>query len=628
MSLTTRNTDRALLALAIAACALYAQPSHAQASRVATVSDTNYLRAHYSKREVMIPMRDGVKLFTSIYAPTGRAEKFPFLISRTPYSAAPYGDSLFARSIGPGAKFAEAGYIFVTQDVRGRYRSEGRFRHMTPHRGTKRGKQDVDESTDTYDTIDWLLRNVDGNNGRAGLWGISYPGFFATAGMIDAHPALKAVSPQAPQADWFLGDDTHHNGAFLLNSTFNFMLACGMRSVGASMTCNQGPDLGTTDGTKFYLQLGALGNADKRYFKGRSPGWTDMMRHGTYDDFWQKRNILAHLRAITPAVLVVGGLYDANNYYGALRVFEALERQSPTTDHAIVIGPWYHGQWARDSGSFVGDLKFGQRTSDTYQRDILLPFFDLNLKGRGQGKHPKAWVYETGRNEWRTFDQWPPKESIGRSIYLGAGNTLSSEPAKQGGDKGYEEWVTDPSKPAPFVASGGIDMDPDYMAHDQRFGASRPDVELYRGEALTQDLTIAGPVSPTLFVASTGTDGDWVVKLIDEHPDGFQELVRGDVMRAKFRKSFTKPSPLVPGEVTQLDFTMSDVFHTFRRGHRMIVQVQGSWFPLVDRNPQVFIDIYKAKASDFRSASQRVYRTAAQASRLSYRVLPQPAVIP
>lgn len=352
-----------------------------------------------------------------------------------------------------------------------------------------------------------------------------------------------------------------------------------------------------------------------------------MMRHGTYDKFWQERSILPHLKGITPAVLTVGGLYDANNYYGALKVYETLARQSPSTDQAIVIGPWYHGQWARDSGATVGELRFGGPTSHTYQRDILEPFFAAHLKGTGQGAHPRAWVFETGRNQWRTFSQWPPREGNDRSLYLGASQRVAFDAPTATGDSAFAQWVTDPAKPAPFVASGGIDMDPDYMARDQRFGATRPDVVAFRGDVLTEDLTIAGPVRPTLFVSSTGTDGDWVVKLIDEHPNGFQELVRGDVMRAKFRESFSRPIPLRPGQVAQLDFTMPDVFHTFRRGHRMLVQVQGSWFPLVDRNPQVFTDIYKAKASDFRAASQRVYHTAAQASRLTFRVLPT-AVVP
>jgi len=590
-------------------------------------ADTSTVRARYDKREVMIPMRDGVKLFTAIYTPKGAASATPILLTRTPYSAAPYGATSYPRYLGPGPGFPGAGYIFVTQDVRGRYRSEGRFEHMTPYRPVKRGPRDVDESTDAYDTIDWLVKHASGNNGRVGLWGISYGGFFAAAGSIDAHPALKAVSPQAPQADWFAGDDTHHNGAFFLASTFNFMAMCGTRGAGSAMTCGKEFDFGTDDGYDFFLELGSLANAEKKYFKGASPGWSDMMRHGTYDDFWKARNILPHMKGIRPAVLTVGGWYDANNFYGAIHLFEAIERQSPATDNAIVIGPWYHGQWARDSGVTVGKLSFGARTSDTYQRDILMPFFAAHLKGGGMPKHPKAWVFETGTNRWRTFDQWPPKAVSSRAIYLDAGNRLASDPPRAPSAKPFEEWVSDPANPVPFMPGKGTDMDPDYMAQDQRFGATRPDAVTYTGETLTADLTIAGPVSPTLFVSTTGTDGDWVVKLIDVHPDGFQELVRGDVVRAKFRKSLTKPEPMVPGQVTQIDFVMPDVFHTFRRGHRMLVQVQGSWFPLVDRNPQTFVDIYKAKASDFRPASQRVYRTPAQSSRIAFRVL-QEATIP
>jgi len=599
--------------------ALLSQGTSALA-QVANAGDTSYIRAHYEKREVTIPMRDGVRLFTAIYSPKGTAQKYPILLTRTPYSAAPYGATAFPRYLGPGPRFPEAGYIFATQDVRGRYHSEGRFVHMTPHKDVKRGPKDVDESTDTYDTIDWLVKNVAGNNGRVGLWGISYTGFFAAAGMIDAHPALKAVSPQAPQTDWFLGDDTHHNGAFFLTSTFNFMAACGRRTAG-SMTCGKPFDFGTQDGYSFFLSLGSLANADKKYFKRSAPGWTDMMKHGTYDDFWQARAILPHVKGIKPAVLTVGGWYDANNFYGALHLFETIEQQSPQTDNAIVIGPWYHGQWARDSGVAVGKLAFGARTSDAYQRDILMPFFESHLKGSAQTKHPKAWVFETGTNRWRTFDQWPPKETTSRSIFLASGHALSSDAPRAGTTDAFEEWVSDPAKPVPFTEGLSTDMDPDYMAQDQRFGGTRADVVSYRGEPLTEELTIAGPVSPTLFVSSTGTDGDWVVKLIDVHPDGFEELVRGDVVRAKFRKSLSKPTPLTPGELTQLDFVMPDVFHTFKRGHRMLVQVQGSWFPLVDRNPQTFTDIYSAKPKDFRRASQRVYRTPTASSRLLIQVL-------
>ncbi len=596
-------------------------PTTPALAQIKSWPDTTYLRAHYQKREVAIPMRDGLKLFTAIYAPRDRSRPYPILLTRTPYSSGPYGPEIYARLLGPGPRFAEAGYVFVSQDVRGRYRSEGHFVHMTPNRSVKSGNHDVDESTDTYDTIEWLIKNVAGNNGRVGLWGISYGGFFAAEGLIGAHPALKAVSPQAPQADWFLGDDTHHNGAFFLTSTFNFMAACGRLGTGAAMTCGKPFDFGTTDGYQFFLGLGSLANADARYFKGQVPGWTEMMEHGSYDAFWRARNILPHLKNVKPAVLTVGGWYDANNFYGALHVFEAIERQSPGTDNAIVIGPWYHGQWARDSGRTVGKLDFGINSSEEYQSRILFPFFEGHLKGTGWAGHPKAWVFETGSNHWRTYDTWPPKESAPRSIYLGAGKTLSFSSPRAGSGPEYEEWATDPAHPMPFVPANSTDMDPDYMAQDQRFADGRADLVTYHGEPLTEDFTIAGPVSPELYVSTTGTDGDWVVKLIDVHPDGFQELVRGDVIRAKFRTSFAKPEPLVPGQVTKLDFVMPDVFHTFPRGHRLLVQIQGSWFPLVDRNPQRFVDIYRAVESDFQKASQRVYRSPSQSSRIVVNVV-------
>ena len=614
------NPDRWLRSASLLLAVVAAPTSgHAQ---LAVGPDTGYLRTHYQKREAMISMRDGVKLFTAIYSPRDPGRPAPILLTRTPYSAAPYGPASYPRFIGPGPGFAAARWVFVTQDVRGRYRSEGHFVHMTPHRSDKRGPADVDESTDTYDTIDWLIKNVPGNNGRVGLWGISYGGFFAAAGSIAAHPALKAVSPQAPQTDWFLGDDTHHNGAFFLTSTFNFMAACGRRGTGTSMTCGRPFDFGTTDGYQFFLNLGPLANVDAKYFKGEVPGWTEMMEHGTYDSLWQSRNILPHIKNITPAVLTVGGWYDANNFYGALHLFETIERQSPATDNAIVIGPWYHGQWARDPGAAVGKIGFGANTSEEYQNNILWPFFEAHLLGAGQAKHPKAYVFETGSNRWRTFDTWPPKEAAARSIYLGVGKTLSFEAPRATPGNPFEEWVTDPAKPVSFVPGLSTDMDPDYMAEDQRFGDGRADVVSYRGNLLTEDLTVSGPVSPTLFVSTTGTDGDWVVKLIDVHPDGFQELVRGDVVRAKFRNSFEHPEPLTPGQVTRLDFVMPDVMHTFRRGHRLLVQVQGSWFPLVDRNPQTFVDIYRAQESDFQQASQRVYRTPTESSRIVVTVLP------
>lgn len=612
----SRRTARlaTLLALALVGSAA---PAAAQAPGWPA---DQYLRAHYTKREVDIAMRDGVALHTVIYSPRAGNGPYPILLTRTPYSAGPYGPDRYARFLGPGPGFAAAGYHFVSQDVRGRYRSQGRFQHMTPYRPNK-GPRDVDETTDAYDTIDWLVRHLPGNNGRVGLWGISYGGFFAAEGLIDAHPALRAVSPQAPQADWFLGDDTHRNGAFFLTSTFNFMAACGRRAADSAMTCGRRFDFGTDDGYRFFLELGPLANVESRYFKGDVPGWTEMMEHGTYDAFWRARSILPHLVNVRPAVLTVGGWYDANNFYGAIKVFEAIERQSPATDNAIVIGPWMHGQWARDSGRRAGALDFGANTSPYYHESILLPFFEHHLKGTGPWPHPKAWVFETGANAWRTFDAWPPPDARARAIHLAAAGRLAQR-APEATDRSAESWVSDPASPVPFVGGRSTDMDPDYMARDQRFAESRPDVVSYRGEVLQAPLTIAGAVRAELVVSTSGTDGDWVVKLIDVHPDGFQQLVRGDVMRARFRRSMEHPEAMTPDQPTEMAFDMPDVFHTFRPGHRMLVQVQGSWFPLVDRNPQTFVDIYRARAEDFRAATQRVHR----GSRIVVRVIERPPV--
>jgi putative CocE/NonD family hydrolase len=609
------------------------------------------VKAHYEKHEYQIPMRDGVKLFTSVYAPKDSSQDYPLLMSRTPYSVGPYGESEYRNRLAPSPRFAKEGYIFVFQDVRGRYKSEGHFVHMTPHKDIKRGPADVDESTDTYDTIDWLIKNIPHNNGRVGIYGISYPGFFTAAGIIDAHPALKAASPQAPQGDWFMGDDCHHNGAFFLTSTFNFMSVCGMLGTGTSMSCGAPFNFGGPDEYKFFLEMGPLSNADAKYFHGQSPGWTEMMEHGTYDQFWKDRNLLTHLRTIKPAIMSVGGWYDANNFYGALHVFESIEQQSPGTQNILVVGPWSHGQWSRGDGDSLAQLRFDSKTSEFFRENIEFPFFDYHLKGKVDPKLPKAYVFETGSNKWRTYDSWPLNDTTARSIYLRDGGALSFDPprdsAKQGSIGAFDEYVSDPAHPVPFMPGFATDMNPDYMAQDQRFAAARPDVLVYQSAPLDADVTIAGPIVPSLYVSSTGTDSDWVVKLIDVYPEdtpamgspggrrgsgteggaspgqrrGLQELVRGDVVRAKFRNSFEKPEPLIPGKPTRVEMTMPDVLHTFPKGHRIMVQIQSSWFPLVDRNPQKFVDIYKASASDFQKATERVYRSGSQASRIQVNVL-------
>jgi len=595
------------------------------------------VKANYTKYEYRIPMRDGVRLFTCAYIPKDRSATYPILLCRTPYSVAPYGADAYKADIGPSPLFANDRYIIVYQDVRGRWMSEGEFVNMRPHLATKDGPKDVDESTDTYDTIDWLIKNLPNHNGRVGQWGISYPGFYTAAGMIDAHLALKAVSPQAPIADWFAGDDWHHNGALFLPHAFDFMAFFGHpRPEPTTKPANERFDYGTPDGYAFYLELGPLANADKKYFKSDVPFWREMLEHSNYDDFWAARNLRPHLKGIRPAVLTVGGWFDAENLYGALEVYRSVEASGPQSANVLVMGPWLHGGWSHGDGASLGPIPFNSPTSAHYREQIEFPFFQHYLKGKGSADFPEARVFETGTNQWREYDAWPPKQAQKRSIFLGQGGHLAFEPPGSSGERDFDEYVSDPARPVPFVDRITHKMTGDYMIQDQRFASRRPDVLVYQTEALEKDLTIVGPIQVRLFVSTSGTDSDFVVKLIDVYPGefgeagpnpnplgGYQQLVRGDVMRGKFRKSLGAPEPFTPNEPTALPFRLNDVAHTFRSGHRLMVQVQSTWFPLVDRNPQTFVDISTAKESDFQKATQRVYRSADRPSSLEFLELPR-----
>jgi putative CocE/NonD family hydrolase len=592
------------------------------------------VKAAYTKYEYRIPMRDGKKLFTSVYVPKDAGQKYPILLTRTPYSVGPYGVDQYKENLGPSPLFATAGYVFAYQDVRGRWMSEGVHVNMRPHNPDKKGSQDIDESTDTYDTIDWLVKHVPNNNGKVGLWGISYPGFYTAAGMIDAHPALKAASPQAPIVDWFVGDDFHRNGVLWLPHLFNFIANFGRPRPEPT---RKGPpkfEHDTPDGYDFFLRLGPLGNADKKYFKGDVAFWNDVMAHGTYDDFWQSRNLRPHLKNIRPAVMTVGGWFDAENLFGALETYRHVEASSPGITNVLVMGPWRHGGWSGGDGDSLGNIHFNAKTSEFYRQNIELPFFEFHLKGKGENKHPEAWVFETGTNQWRKHDAWPPKGAKPQTYYLQAHGALSQEATAE---SGYDEYVSDPAKPVPFQDRIDIGMSADYMTGDQRFAARRPDVLVYQTPVLEEDLTIAGPIDVDLHVSTTGTDSDWVVKVIDVYPDdypdpnpnptgvrmgGYQQLVRGDAMRGKFRNSYSKPEPFEPGQPARVKFHLQDVYHTFRPGHRLMVQVQSSWFPLADRNPQKFVDIYSATEADFQKATQRVYWSHELASKVTVRVMP------
>jgi len=596
--------------------------------------------AGYTKYEYRIPMRDGVKLFTSVYVPKDDSKQYPMLMMRTPYSVGPYGIDQYRDHLGPSAAFAKEGYIFVYQDVRGRWMSEGEFVNMRPH-NPRKGPKDFDESTDTYDTIEWLLKTVKNHNGKVGQWGISYPGFYTAAGMIDAHPALKAVSPQAPINDWFVGDDFHHNGVLFLPHCFNFMANFGKpRPEPTTKFPYLKFEHGTPDGYDFFLKMGSLYNADKNYLKGEVAFWNEAMSHGTYDEFWKARNLRPHLKDIKPAVLTVGGWFDAENLFGALETYKNVEKQSPGHPaNTLVMGPWVHGGWSGGDGDKLGDVKFNAKTAPYFREQMELPFFEFHLKGKGNWKPPEAWVFETGTNVWRKYDAWPPKESEAVILQFKPDGRLAQANQRLNGlshGDEFDEFVSDPAKPVPYFDRIAIGMEKEYMVADQRFAARRPDVLVYQTEPLTEDYTIAGPVEVKLYVSTTGTDADWVVKVIDVYPDdlpdpdpnpthfkpgGSQQMLRGDIFRGKFRNSFEKPEPFEPGKPAVVKFKLADTCHCFRPGHRIMVQVQSTWFPLADRNPQTFCDIYSAKESDFKKATHRVYRGAEMASGLTVRVV-------
>lgn len=604
--------------------------------------DSIYIRGNYTKFEYMIPMRDGVKLFTAVYVPKDDAQTYPFMLMRTPYSCAPYGVDKYPDSLRPGERYTRSGYIFVYQDVRGRWASEGEFVNVRPHNPNKKGKE-IDESSDTYDTVEWLLKNVKGNNGKVGITGISYPGFYTVAGMVDAHPAVKAVSPQAPVMEWFLGDDWHHNGCLFLPHCFNFMAGFGKARPEPTKTFGRDRfDHGTPDGYKFFLEMGPIKNADAKYYKGEIAFWKEVFSHPNYDEFWQARNMRQHVKNIKPAVLTVGGWFDAENLFGALETFKAAEKNNPPPYNHLVMGPWVHGGWSGGAGDHLGDVSFNAKTGEFYREQIEFPFFEAHLKGKGDDKAPKAWVFETGVNRWRKFETWPPKEGKAVAFALEVGGQLHQHGTgflmvtPEAAKSHFDEFVSDPAKPVPYINKTNIGMAQEYMTADQRFASHRPDVLVYQTEALKEDMTIAGPIEVELYVSTTGTDADFVVKLIDVYPDdfpdpnpnptgvkmgGYQQLVRGEPFRGKFRNSFEKPEPFKPGEVAKIKFTMPDVLHTFRPGHRLMVQVQSTWFPLVDRNPQTFCDIYKADEKDFVKQTHRVYRDEKYPSKITVRVV-------
>ena len=595
-----------------------------------------YIRANYSKFEYRIPMRDGTHLFTSVYTPNRPSEgPFPILLFRTPYDVGPYGANRYKRTLGPHAAFEKEGFIFVFQDVRGKYMSEGEFLNMRPHLA-KKGPRDFDESTDTYDTIEWLLKNLENHNGKVGQWGVSYPGFYTSAGAVDSHPALKAISPQAPIADWFW-DDMHHHGAFVLGMAFNFFSSFGQPRPEPTTERAERFDMGTRDGYRFFLEMGPLSTVNEEYFHGEVDFWNKTVQHPNYDEFWQSRNILPHLKNIGAAVMVVGGWYDMEDLYGPLETYKAIERQNPGITNTLVMGPWRHGGWVRSAGDSLGEAEFGFATSKWYREHVDLAFFKQHLKDEGNANLPEALVFETGADRWRHFDAWPPKALENRRLYFQEQEGLSWDAPSAEGTDAADIYPSDPNRPVPYTQAVNTGWNPEYMTEDQRFASTRPDVLVYETEVLEEDLTLAGPLDVDLWVSTTGGDSDFVVKLIDvfpaEHPDaerdrkkavqGYrQQLVRADIFRGRFRDSYEHPKPFEAGVPTQVGFKIQDILHTFKKGHRIMIQVQSSWFPFIDRNPQSWVEnIFEAKAEDFIRVENTVHRSKEHPSSVGVGVL-------
>jgi len=589
--------------------------------------DSIFMRKHYDKMEYQITMRDGVKLFTVVYIPKNKSKQYPILLNRTCYNASRYAN--FKTASHPSRYLVQDLYILAFQDVRGRYMSEGTFDNMRPNvaGNDTKNKTAIDESSDTWDTIDWMIKNIKGNNGKVGMYGISYPGFYTAAALPDAHPALKASSPQAPIADFFF-DDFHHQGAFLESYTSAFA-TFGYQSGGKTKEdwfkdeAARFNDLPSKDGYDFYLQEGPLKNITEKFHHDNF-FWQQFVDHPNYDEFWQQRNLLPHLKNVKHAVMTVGGWFDAEDLYGPLNIYKTIEQTSPGAHNTLVMGPWGHGDWASEKGKSVHNhLYFGDSLSTFYQREIERKFFAYYLKNQGSIDLPEAYLFDTGKKEWKKFSTWPPKDIPPLRLYFGEdGRLLINEAAKE---QAVFEYVSDPAKPVPYTSqTEGVKFTPrNFMSDDQRHAATRPDVLTFESPVLANDVTVAGEIMAKLKVSMTGTDADFVVKLIDVYPQGhpnyshnppnivmggYQQLVRSEVFRGRFRNSFEKPAPFTPLEITDVNFPLQDILHTFKKGHKIMIQIHSTWFPYIDRNPQKYVDnIFKANAEDFIKSTIKVY---------------------
>ena len=596
-------------------------------SAAAQVSDSVYVREHYSKREVYIPMRDGTRLYTAIYSPKEKGS-YPVMMKRTCYSIRPYGEDNFPLSLGPSTYMMRSGYIFVYQDVRGRWMSEGDFDNMTPHipGNNPKNKEDVDESSDTFDTIEWLVKNLKSFNGKVGQWGISYPGYYTAAALPEAHPALVASSPQAPISDFFF-DDFHHMGAFLQSYLLAFpVFGHQTEPTTESWYADKWDSVrnygNVNDGYEYGLQLGPLKNIEKMYADNFF--WQQIIDHPNYDEFWQKRSLLQHLDDIDHAVMTVGGWYDAEDLFGPLNIYKTVEERNPKANNTIVMGPWSHGDWARERGyQAVNHIYFGDSVSTYYQKNIEMPFFEHHLKGVGVAHEFEAHMFDTGLKQWKSFASWPPKEFKPVTLGFAADGRLIINKVGMAADAFV--YTSDPDKPVPYTSeTERVTFTPRrFMTDDQRHASKRPDVLTFETEVIEEDITLAGEILAKLKVAISSTDADFIVKLIDVYADdaqpskitpehvvmpGYQQLVRHEVFRGRYRNSFEKPEPFTPNELTEVNFPLQDILHTFKKGHRIMIQIHSTWFPYIDRNPQHYVEnIYKADESDFKKAEITVY---------------------
>ena len=596
-----------------------------------------WVKANYTKREEMIPMRDGAHLYTAIYEPIHSQKPSPILFTRTPYKAAPYGETMSNRLWRSWQKYAREKYIFVIQDVRGRWKSEGEFINVRPFVSEKEKNGKIDEASDVYDTAEWLIYHTRNNNGNIGIIGSSYSGFYSLMGALSAHPAIKAAVPQAPVTDWFMGDDYHHNAAFMLCDGFRFVSSMNRpRPIPTEQSTPATPYY-KTDEYSFFLKMGTLKNLT-RLLGDSILYWNELMTHPNYDSWWQERDTRRNCYKIKPAILIVGGLFDAEDCFGTWELYKAIQRQSPDTQLELIMGPWYHGAWGGTDGSYLGNIQFGANTVLYYQDQIEFPFLQyyLNREGEKTPDSQKVHIFFSGENQWKTFSSWPSKEAKEISFYLRENHVLSTTAPLE--TSSFSEYISDPAKPVPYTNQTVYARPKEYMTEDQRFAERRPDVSCFKTAPFKEKLTVGGEIEVELEVELTTTDADFIVKVIDEFPEdftydktkekqrntqpylmnGYQMLVRGEVMRGRYRNSFEHPEAFTPGKTTTVRFSMPDIAHTFQAGHRLVLQIQSTWFPLIDRNPQQFVDIYTCEETDFMKSVIKLYHQKNNPSKITF----------